>query len=541
MTEPARPVWIRKRAGSIVPFEPDKISRALFHAGEELGKPDAFLARELTDGVLHFLGAELNETTPTTAQLAELVVKVVRELGQPDLAQAFTDGARVRSRGAKAAMQSDRQADLPELRLPCPLDVSAEALVASCMRGYSLAAVFARDLVAAQCDGLLELGGLEGPFEMAACVLGRYTADRGVFDSVEAARRLTGHVLSIDSPEHELMQKPEEVPAYARELGMGLRSARLQGIVNLNCATPPSWAGNLGAGPLFAAQQPSVAQNRMVAISDDLLEYLLPIARVDWHLAEQDFRPEAESRLTDLARRAIEGAALAFVFDRPRSPVALAEGIDRQHPAALLTVGLPLPRLATQVAGNTDAPTRFLQKLGSLVRLGLSAGIQKRDFLRRRGEARLGLTRGFLLDRARLIVAPIGLGPVVAGLVGETRGEGSPGLEFARRIVERLSEVVREDGQSRHLAVVLDGSRIDETEPSRASTSLHGKNQLRIAGTLHRRAELGTLALHVLDDPLPQPEEVIEWLKWAWKRTDVTRLRLVRVPRSHQQLTFDGT
>src|SRR2546421_5670705 len=85
--------WVHKRDGGLVPFEADKISRALFAATETLGHPDAFLARELTDSILHFLAAETGEATPTTTDLAELVVKVVRELGQPALAQAFEDFA----------------------------------------------------------------------------------------------------------------------------------------------------------------------------------------------------------------------------------------------------------------------------------------------------------------------------------------------------------------------------------------------------------------------------------------------------------------
>src|SRR5262245_33459697 len=85
--------WIYKRDGRLVPFEADKISQALFAATESLGRPDAFMARELTDGILHFLTVENDGRIPTTVQVADLVVKVVRELGQPALAQAFADHA----------------------------------------------------------------------------------------------------------------------------------------------------------------------------------------------------------------------------------------------------------------------------------------------------------------------------------------------------------------------------------------------------------------------------------------------------------------
>src|SRR5712691_466309 len=91
MDEPIPPAWVYKRDGRLVPFDADRISRALFAAGESLGQPDAFACRELTDSILHFLHAEASETIPSTAQIAELVVKVVRELGQPALAKAFAE------------------------------------------------------------------------------------------------------------------------------------------------------------------------------------------------------------------------------------------------------------------------------------------------------------------------------------------------------------------------------------------------------------------------------------------------------------------
>ena len=43
----APPAWVQKRDGRLEPFDADKISRALFAASESLGRPDAFLAREL--------------------------------------------------------------------------------------------------------------------------------------------------------------------------------------------------------------------------------------------------------------------------------------------------------------------------------------------------------------------------------------------------------------------------------------------------------------------------------------------------------------
>ena len=103
--------WVHKRDGRLVPFEADRISRALFAAAESLGRPDAFLARELTDSILHFLRTEACEATPTTAQIAELVVKVVRELGQPALAKAFAEAQTRKAESGKQAEEDHRQSD----------------------------------------------------------------------------------------------------------------------------------------------------------------------------------------------------------------------------------------------------------------------------------------------------------------------------------------------------------------------------------------------------------------------------------------------
>jgi hypothetical protein len=541
------PAWVHKRDGSLVPFEADKISRALFAASERLGRPDAFLARELTDGVIHFVAAECDSPTPTTGQIAELVAKVVRELGQPALAQAFAEGGREVKPDTK---RQPPQSGKAELVLPFTPADSPAAVVASCLRGYTLRTVFARDLAAAHTDGLLSLTGLEAPLELAGCVLAPPAAGAGLIEAVEEARQLAGAFLAIDGPEHILAQRAADGPAnYVRELSIGLRATGLDAVVNLNSATPPSWADDLASGPLFFEQRRAPKPERLAALADATLEQLLrsrkgprPLIRIDWHLGERDFVPEVEERLLRLARRAVEGAALAFVFNRPRHPIALAEGLDRQHPATLLTVELPLPRLASQVAGQSDAPALFLRKLGSLIRLALSAATQKRDFLRRHSETRPGLARGFLLDRARLVVAPVGLDQAATALLGLAPTDGEPWLDFARQVIQRLRDVLDTDGQACHIDACLDGTRLlafgCQPEERDASTVLmrDGRSQLKVAAALQSAADLGTMAVLIADEWRPGAEQLAEWLRWAWKLTDLTRLRLVRVARPPQQL-----
>jgi hypothetical protein len=540
------PSWVRERDGTLVPFDPDKISRALFATSECLGRPDAFLARELADGVIHFLAAGSGDTVPTTAEIKEIVVKVVRELGQPDLAQAFAERVSTRARHGE---RTDATVLIPspaELSVPCLPDASRWELTAACLRAFALQVVFARDLAAAHRDGLVTLGGLTAPFELEGCVLDPAT---GTFEAVAKARRHAANFVAIDGPEYTLAARPEEQPAYLRDLDAALRCTDLRAVLNLNTALAPSWADDVASGPLFTSQSPAAGRARFEAVADQLLEALLsskadapPAIEVNWHLGENDFRPDSEGRLLRVAGSAVAGAPLAFVFDRPRRPVSLAPGMDRENPAILLSVQLQLPALATQVAGHADAPARFVQKLGSLVRLSLSAAVQKRDFLRKRCATRPSLARGFLLDRARLIVQPVGLDRVVATLLGQPPADSPETLEFARRIVERLRDVVSEDGRSRHLEVGIDGTRLADPDAgtAKAFPPKDIKSQLRVAAVLHEVTPLGTIALRWGADVPPPPEEIVTALHWLWKRSQVGRVQLANRAQLSRQLTIDS-
>jgi hypothetical protein len=557
MDEPAPRAWVYKRDGRLVPFEADKISRALFAAAEGLGHADAFLARELADAVVHFLTAEGEGPTPTTAQVAELTAKVVRELGQPALAEAFEEFGRRRVRAAPPEGHAEDASATAEVVFRFSRGTPLREVLPACARSYTLQTVYTRDLAAAQDDGLLTLTGLEQPDELAACVAGRDGWPGGHLPGPEAVRRLVGRCVVVDGPEHLLGGEVEpSARAFTQSLVTGLRITGLGAVVNLNCAAPPPWAGDLAQGPLFAGQRRATGAEDFRPRSDVLLHSLLGAAletvqlRIDWHLGERDFEAGAAGeRLRKVAGWALADAPLGFVFDRPKRPVALGEGLDRQRPAVLLTVGLHLPRLAA-LAGTDGDPAKFLHRLGSLARLALSAAVEKREYLRQRERSRPpltpgapGLTSGFLLDRARLLVAPVGLDRLVQSITGKGLSAGGAGLDFGRQVLQRLRDVLRQDGRAAHLDCCLDGpfdfglagppqgpEQVAGLTPWDAAASV--KDQLRAAGALHGVADGGTLALFLPADGPPAPEQVAEWLRLAWQQTDVVRLRLARAPAS---------
>src|SRR5262249_17523740 len=153
------------------------------------------------------------------------------------------------------------------------------------------------------------------------------------------------------------------------------------------------------------------------------------------------------------------------------------------------------------------------------------------DFLRRHSPGRPALTRGFLLDRARLLVVPIGLETIVQLFTGGELCAGGAGLEFARRVVHGLREALRQAGHHRHLAACLDsvaGFALDEPTAAPLSRRAAGvtpwdrhaapKQQLGAAGLLHTGAETGTAAILLPEEETWPTEEVVQLLRQAWQQ-----------------------
>jgi hypothetical protein len=381
-----------------------------------------------------------------------------------------------------------------------------------------------------------------------------------MIEAIEGVRKVAGVFIAIDGPEYALQSGTGEdtVRVFARELGIGIRATGLRAVVNLNSALAPPWAEGLAEGPLFAASQRAAEASPAV----DAGGFCEPVAsaragpgpiRIDWHVSARDSGTDGEAHLLRLARRALDGAAVTFVFDRSRRPLALAEGLDRTHPAVLLYIGLHLPRLAEQLGGRPE-PSSYLHKLESLTRLALSAAAQKRDFLRRSGRP----WPGFLLDRARLVVVPVGLDAVVRRLLDMPVCSGGPALEFACEVVQRLRDVLRNDGRSYHLESCVDsaedfslarvGGALDASHSSTLLAAEHvagltpwdasasPREQLRAAGALHAAAEAGTAAVLLPDDRRLAAEQLVELLLYAWRQTQIVRLRVVRPSQPLRQI-----
>jgi hypothetical protein len=574
---PNQPAWVYKRDGRLVPFEADKICHSLFAATESLGHPDPFMARELADGVLHFLSGEVDGGIPTTAQVGDTVIKVIRELGQPALAQAYansrdrlgqTTGRRENSGVSRGGEISDQAAvRLGPLRSQLASwsrsDHSPAALIwnagKSCLAEYAAEEVYSRDLLAAQKEGWLTLLAPEASFELegSVCRLSGRTLT-GVAGEILSARGLAGRFLAIDGLEHAVIgagPSVEDVAArFVEELRLGLAAAGLTAIVNLNRADLEVDGCN-HAGSLYA--RADSADEPVGSLSGAILEQVSKeengSIRIAWHIGNRAFARGNERQLLDPIRRVRHSAPLTFAFDRPGSSTFLAEGMDLGHPAVLLGVALHLPRLAREKR-SIGASAGILDRLGSLARLAISAARQKREFLRRYSSRRDLLSRGFLLDRARLVIIPVGLDAVVRESIGVGMCKDSSAQKLGVQILERLWEALRGEGKSLNLNVCLDSAPdfrctgeidapaaelVDPREVAGVTTwdsDAPARAQIRAAGALHAAVRSGTAAVFTPEREPPPVDDLVELLRYALERTQVQRLRFVRSGKTRQQL-----
>jgi ATP cone domain len=539
----ARPPWkVVKRDGRVEPFEPEKLQHTLFAATERLGAPNPFLARELTDGVVHFLAAEAAGRALPTSEIAETVAKVVREFGHAALADAYEAAIQVptvpkaaRSRAASNVMQGPATPITAEQSV---FEVERAASAHS-LREYSLGFVWPREFVSAHRDGLLHLTGLETPLEMAGVVLPhvRPESEKGpsYLEGVAAARAHAGQFLAIDGPEYALAggsgSAEERIDAFLSELRLAADATGLTILLNLNHPEPPPWDADMATGPLFppptgqaAEEAPRLASGLALQVTAGPRSGL----RIWWHVRESDFEPAQLPTLLKLAASAADGSPVEFVFDRPKRPVALGPGLDRRHPAVVAVVGINLPALVMQLGAGPADRAVFLKKLGSLTRFAKSAGHVRQDYLRR--HARPSARAGFLLERSRLVVVPAGLDAAVRTLLGPE--SSSPGLitDFGKQVLSTIREALASD-RPRVLDSVIDSplehAALLNGGICLADASLTVQQQIKAASGLHHAAGGGSAYLALAGEQATSPEQLADLLRASWE-SDVARVALRR-------------
>src|SRR6516162_6863053 len=169
------------------------------------------------------------------------------------------------------------------------------------------------------------------------------------------------------------------------------------------------------------------------------------------------------------------------------------------------------------------------------------------------------MTRGFLLERARVVVVPVGLQAVTRAVVGQELCASHSALEFAKQIVGRLANTLRQDGRACQLDVSLGSAfhrQLPATEETRHrdrvghrevipyipgltawDSTAPPKSQLKTAGAFHSLAETGTAAMVFPQGDSVTAEMLAELLRYAWEHTAVARLQFARTAATQRQMT----
>lgn len=494
------PSWVRHVDGRLEPFDADWICRTVIQAMQSLDQCDPLLARELTESVLHFLDRDCTDRSVRLEDLTYTTVKVVRELGHPALAHEIQQSQVCRQ-------ETDRPRATPELR-------------------------------ELKDSGLLHAFDREETARIAAMVVRPYAiaGHHGLSEAIESARERISDYIALDSPEYALGNS-NQIASWVRELRVSVRATGLKAVVNLNCATPPIWADDRDGGPLFASWgQESAAEWRGLAgeLAERLLRDPIPGVRVDWHFSEPDLEPLGEDWLHRLSRHAMKRDSIAFVADRSRQPIALAEGLDRKHSAIVSIVGMNLPLLLENVI-PTVAPDRLANmlaaKIGSLARLALFAGHVRRESIRQ-AISKFG-DQEFLVARARFVVVPMGLASTVKSVTGQFPSAGGPGLDYALQIYSSLNRILQQDSASG--PSVLDGPPPGhQTAVDITDTSTTPRNQITAFGTLRGSVDAGTVTVAVARD---RSADIVRLLRLAWQKPGLKRIQFINRDAPLRQLT----
>src|SRR5262249_19676842 len=153
----------------------------------------------------------------------------------------------------------------------------ARTLGREALRDYSTHCVFSRDLMAAHASGLLVIGNLDIPLELAGLVLGPSDISN-LAERMHEAREIAGEFLAVDGPEYPLLDGEKGEPAagdFVGRLRLGLAGTGLRVVMNLNSAAPPPGSEAFAEGPLFVADQKAPDHSHRQAVAAAIRDQLL--------------------------------------------------------------------------------------------------------------------------------------------------------------------------------------------------------------------------------------------------------------------------
>lgn len=355
------PITDPRQPDDVEPPDGDAVAQWIFAAGVV----DPLLARELADGVLHFLRTGADHA----ADVLDVAVRVVRELGHPRVALAL------------------------EAQTPLTLDATTDR-------------IFPTNLLAAHEAGLLSIGGLS---QSGRLVGGLIEAPRlqSELDWLERMRLTTDQYsefgLLADLP---LAADESSLRRLGQAVRLGQRLSTRPLVVNL---PGPSGGRPFGRPASLFPDDDSDTDHALRLL--DRWENDGCDVRWRWHIAADRLPP----RLVDICGAALGLGSWQFVVDGPGRLPDLGFGVTPAEPAVLQAVRVDVEALRRHIASDGREPEDFLAKVASLARLALAVGHAKRIYLRRHGLP--GIRSGFRLERSQLALTLAGADQAAAQLL----------------------------------------------------------------------------------------------------------------------------
>jgi hypothetical protein len=479
--------------------------------------------------------------------------------------------AELLERGLERPRTRRRELSVPVGRLESMLSRGIEAEEACRLAGremlsqYALRELYSPDVAGLHEEGLIHLFGAAGPTQWSALAatpleLAGYSGDfdsflSGVESLIEQMGKKAEGVLSIDGVEclAALAVEPnadlaERSLLLAGAVDRGLRRCRAKLLLHLDGRIRSSVAVDLGDGPLFGVRLDEARDRAASQIASRLADLVLE----DPDLSDRciiDFHPDLSQDDGDLelvlrpwVRRARRHANLRIVFDREHR--SLGEGFGRPEggrASVCQAVGVVLPALLSRLGKGVDEET-LVERIGLLCQACVRAGVQKREYLRRRPPDRRP-ARPEPSDA--IVVVPIGLDALVTEMLGQSIASSETSTAFAVQILQGMSQRLRRESRHYRLPCRIDGlaSTPDEwpigDQWSLGATPALGaagpRRQLLAAGRLHAAIGAGTVRCRLPEGVDAQDgEDPSGLLVYAARQTQIVRLGFSTAPAARQ-------
>ena len=283
-------------------------------------------------------------------------------------------------------------------------------------RDKMLNSVLTPDLAAGIQEGWIQMEGISFPDGLLAASWVKEDWLDMVLQSpkefISGIKNLAAKQIHFEGAEYLALEQPridkKLLKTALSVMDVCLETTGGMGVLHLNFPSAPSWFQGLNYSPLFQPEMQSNKEKALLltrAFLDAWIEASPKRLKMHWHQIG-DIDANVKPIFDYLSQNAHNWA---FSRLAKSGPNYLSNKSDRN---VLDKISLRLDKLA-KACMRKGILHKFGGRLPSLVRLGISAGIQKRAFIRKieierrqNEEMKVNLGAGFLLEKARLIIAP---------------------------------------------------------------------------------------------------------------------------------------